>query len=81
MTKSETIKICLYCKKEFTGKRSDAKFCRSTCKAKYHVEKIDSEKPQQDECGVLQCHCINANPYSNGLGGHTCLKCNANWYH
>ena len=39
------------------------------------------KKPIKDDMRVLQCNCTNAKPKSNGLGGHTCLKCNANWYH
>ncbi len=34
---------CLYCGEEFIGKRSDAKFCTSTCKAKYWEEKKSDE--------------------------------------
>jgi hypothetical protein len=30
---------CIYCGENFVGKRSDAKFCTSTCKAKYWEEK------------------------------------------
>jgi len=32
-------KKCQYCNGEITGKRDDAKFCSSTCKAKHWEEK------------------------------------------
>lgn len=36
-------KICEYCKQEFAPKRSDARFCSSTCKSKYWYEYKNSE--------------------------------------
>ena len=34
---------CLYCNEEFVGRRSDAKFCSDTCKAKYWEEKRNKD--------------------------------------
>lgn len=52
-------KTCQYCKKEIQGKRTDAKFCSNTCKAKHWEDKKASKVKPVDSVinnlrGVLQ---------------------------